>query len=56
MDEKLKLQLQEAASDGKISCAVARALAERLGVDYASVGRAADELKIRIFGCDLGCF
>ncbi|GAB4388873.1 MAG: hypothetical protein Kow0025_10770 [Thermodesulfovibrionales bacterium] len=44
------------AVDGRIPCAAARAIAEDLGVSYAEVGRAADELKIRITSCELGCF
>lgn len=48
--------LLEKASDGKVSCGVARKIAEELGVPYKEVGRAADGLKIKIKNCELGCF
>jgi LAO/AO transport system kinase len=54
--EKLKQQLQEKATDGRISCALARKIAEDLGVSYREVGKAADELRIKITNCELGCF
>jgi len=54
--EKMKLALGEAAPQGKISCGEARALAERLGLPYALAGETADELGIKIWGCQLGCF
>jgi len=55
-NDKLKDALREAATDGKISCAAARALAERMGADYALVGQAANEAGIKICACQLGCF
>jgi len=45
-----------AAAGGEVSCARARRLAARLGVDPAQVGRLCDETGIRIVGCVLGCF
>lgn len=54
--EEIKTALQKAASDGKISCTQARKLAEELGVSPREIGQAADELKIKLFGCELGCF
>jgi len=44
------------AVGGKISCPVARKIAEELSVPYKEVGRKADELSIKITGCELGCF
>lgn len=52
----LKEELLKLASDGKVSCAQAIALAERLGMEPHLVGRAANELKIKITACRLGCF
>lgn len=48
--------VKKAAPDGRINCADARALAQELGVPYGLIGKAADELKIKIKGCQLGCF
>lgn len=56
MHEQLKKKLREASVDGRITCAVARKIAEELGVAHKDVGAAANELKIRIKDCQLGCF
>jgi hypothetical protein len=45
-----------AAKEGKITCAQARKLAQELKVVPMVVGNAADELKIKIKSCELGCF
>lgn len=49
-------KLQQIASDGKISCTDARKLAEELKVHPSVVGELCDEAKIKIIGCELGCF
>lgn len=54
--QSLKTMLRAASLDGRISCLAARVLAERLDVPYVLVGRAADELGIKICDCQLGCF
>ncbi|WP_027365296.1 hypothetical protein [Desulfotruncus alcoholivorax] len=54
--EAIKQALREAAPEGKLSCTAARKLAADLGVSPRQVGQAADELKIKIFACELGCF
>lgn len=54
--ETIKKELQLQAKDGKISCAECHKLAEELGVPLKKVGQAADELKIKIKACQLGCF
>jgi hypothetical protein len=56
MKEQLKEEIMKKAVDRKLPCAVARKIAEDLGIPYASVGAAADELGIKIKGCQLGCF
>lgn len=48
--------LKERSNDGKITCAEARKIAEELNVSYIEVGRAANELRIKIRKCELGCF
>jgi len=52
----LKEELLKLAKDGKVSCAQATALAERLGVEPRRVGAVADELGLKITACRLGCF
>lgn len=54
--ERLEEQLREKASGGRLPCALARKIAESLGVPYSEVGRAANELRIKITSCELGCF
>lgn len=49
-------KLKELAPEGKISCAEARQLAEKIGIHPAEVGKACNEAKIKIFACELGCF
>ena len=56
MDSELKEELLKNARDGRLSCAVARRLAEQFGLPYKDIGAAADELGIKIKDCQLGCF
>ncbi len=62
MDAKpeLREQVKEAATvvGGRktISCARALKLAEETGAPPADIGRICTEEKIRITGCQLGCF
>lgn len=53
---EIERKLRENSADGKITCAQARAIAEELGVPYIEVGRVANQLKIKIRKCELGCF
>lgn len=48
--------VKNASPEGKISCVAAHSLAEQLGVEIIIIGKAADELKIKINNCQLGCF
>lgn len=48
--------VRQAAKDGRLTCTEARKLAEELKVAPGIVGQAADELKIKIGSCELGCF
>lgn len=58
MDKKEKIAeaLRERAKGGKITCSEARKIAEELGVSPREVGSMCDELKIKIWACELGCF
>jgi LAO/AO transport system kinase len=48
--------LRQRAESGRLTCAEARKIAEELKVPYAEVGSAANDLKIKIRNCELGCF
>lgn len=48
--------VKKTAREGRISCTSARKLAAELKVPVRVVGDAADELKIKIKACELGCF
>ncbi len=52
----LDQRLRESAKDSRLSCTLARKIAEELDVPYKEVGEAADRLKIKIKNCELGCF
>ncbi len=56
MKKELKEKMLKKVTDGRLSCAAARKLAEDLGISYKEVGAAADELGIKIKDCQLGCF
>ncbi len=56
MKDELRREMLEKAVEGKLSCAIARKIAEDLQLSYQDVGKAADELGIRIKSCQLGCF
>jgi LAO/AO transport system kinase len=48
--------LRERAVDARLTCTAARMIAEELKVSYSEVGKAANDLKIKIKNCELGCF
>ncbi|ABB14709.1 MULTISPECIES: hypothetical protein [Carboxydothermus] len=56
MEEEIKNEVIRAAKDGKLPCKVALELANRLNVPPKKIGDAANELKIKISACQLGCF
>jgi len=56
MKETLREEIIKRAVERKLSCAVARKIAEDLDIPYSEVGAAADELGIKVKNCQLGCF
>ncbi len=54
--KSLEDRIKKSAVDGKIPCLVLRRIAEELEVPYKEAGKMANELKIKIKKCDLGCF
>ncbi len=57
MDNKaLEDEIKASLVEGKLPCAVAFKVAKKLKVAPKEVGSAANELKIKISSCQLGCF
>jgi hypothetical protein len=56
LNSQLETRLVAAAHEKRITCAGAFAIAKSLGIPTAEVGRMANELKIKISNCQLGCF
>ncbi len=56
VDTKLEESIKKAVVDGKLSCAAGLKIARDLKIPANKVGDAANELKVRIAGCQLGCF
>jgi tRNA (adenine37-N6)-methyltransferase len=54
--EMLLVRVRDMAIEGRLPCAAAHHLADELGVTIPDVGWAADEEKLRITKCQLGCF
>ncbi len=54
--ELLKEKLKRLTRDGKIPCAVALKTANEANVAPKVIGDLCNELKIKIAGCQLGCF
>ncbi len=55
--QKMAAELLGERSDrSAISCSEARKIAEETGLPYSDIGKLADELKIKIKNCELGCF
>ncbi len=50
------MHIKKNAVNGKISCPALRKIAEKLEIPYKEAGNVANELKIKIKNCDLGCF
>ena len=54
--DKIKEHITKVAQDDRIPCSGAITIARLLGVNPADVGMVADELRIKISKCQLGCF
>ncbi len=54
--EKIAKEMEFISKNGRITCAQARKLAEDFDVPYSDVGETANQLKIKIHKCQLGCF
>lgn len=54
--EKIKEYILREASGGKLPCRKAFTIAGELDCPPAVIGEMCDELKVKISGCQLGCF
>jgi hypothetical protein len=54
--EQVEAEVEKAATEKVLTCHDARALAEKLGVDYLTLGTACNEAGIKVRICELGCF
>ncbi len=54
--DRVREMIEKNSKDGKINCKDALGIAETLDISPAIVGKTADEMKIKIKGCQLGCF
>lgn len=52
----LKKDIIKASENGRIKCSEALAIAKNLKVPTKKVGKAIDDLGIKIIDCQLGCF
>ncbi|KKL96279.1 hypothetical protein LCGC14_1846050 [marine sediment metagenome] len=55
-EEQLREAIQARAVEGKAPCKAMLDLAAETGASPGEVGRACDELNIKIKACQLGCF
>ena len=54
--DKLKERIQAEADNSRLPCRKAIAIAEEAGLKPADVGKACNELEVKIVECQLGCF
>ncbi len=54
--EKLKEIVQAEVKENKVTCARLYELSKEHNVSLEDLGKAADELKVKITRCQLGCF
>lgn len=54
--ELIKTHIKKNAVGRKISCPALRGIAEKFEISYKEAGEIANEMKIKIRNCDLGCF
>ena len=55
-DEELREAIRREAVGGKVACKVLLELAEWQSASPKKVGKLCNQMKIKISGCQLGCF
>ena len=56
INETVAEQIKGCLVNGRLPCAVSFKLGKELGVSLKEIADVANRLKIKIFGCQLGCF
>ena len=56
MSKDLEDKIKSSLVDDKLLCAVAFKIAKEMGVSPREVGDTANEIKVKIATCQLGCF
>ncbi len=54
--EKITQKVKLLSKDGKLSCKQALKLAEEEGISSRDLGKLLNEMKVKVMGCQLGCF
>jgi hypothetical protein len=54
--EKIRELIEKNSMNNRLPCPAARKIAQELSVSYKEVGRAADDMNVKITDCELGCF
>ena len=54
--DKVKEMVKEKAKEGRLSCPMAHKIAKEADAPLKKVGDVVNELKIKLYGCQLGCF
>ncbi|OPY70911.1 MAG: hypothetical protein A4E57_00227 [Syntrophorhabdaceae bacterium PtaU1.Bin034] len=54
--EQIIERIKSESKNGKLSCPRALAMARELGISPKELGDLLNELRIKIAGCQLGCF
>ncbi len=55
-EEEINQKIREAATNGKIACAMAMKIAAENKISNKEMGELLNRLKIKIAQCQLGCF
>ena len=55
-DHEIRELIQAQAKDGRVSCKAMLTLVEQTRTPAKQIGQLCNEMKIRITGCQLGCF
>jgi hypothetical protein len=56
MNDKVAEEIRKKAVNGRLPCPAARKIAQKLSVSFKEIGKTADQLKVKITDCELGCF
>ena len=54
--EEMILKACQPGESKKLSCAAAHELSSKSGVSLREIGKICNQMEIRIFACELGCF